>query len=316
MFPEGTRTVHAAAQRLPPRHHADRAERRRRRSRPSSSRPTRRTSARAGRSGALPPLPVRVRLRLGERFAPARHEHCERAAARRSSSYFRQAAVEAARRADGAQPACAVHASRTHLVLIPSYNTGRAVCRDRARGARALGAGLGRRRRQHRRHRRAADAAGRRATPACACWLLPQNRGKGAAVLHGLPRPRGRRLHACADDGLRRPAPGRPDPRVHGRPRPPGPTRWCSAGRCSMPRAAAARARPAHLELLDQPRDARAPASAIRCTAFASTRSPPLIAVMRAPAAGCAASTSTPRRWCGSPGAASSRSTSPRRSST
>ena len=42
---------------------------------------------------------------------------------------------------------------------------------------------------------------GGRRTPACACWCLPQNRGKGAAVLHGLREAQARGFtHALTMD--------------------------------------------------------------------------------------------------------------------
>jgi glycosyltransferase involved in cell wall biosynthesis len=79
--------------------------------------------------------------------------------------------------------------SRTHLVLIPSYNTGERLF-STVRAARALwdpvwvvidgstdGTG-------ERLQRMAAEDPGLRV------WLLPRNRGKGAAVLHGLQAAR------------------------------------------------------------------------------------------------------------------------------
>jgi hypothetical protein len=51
----------------------------------------------------------------------------------------------------------------------------------------------------------------------------PVNRGKGAAICAWCRGGRRRRLHACADDGCRRPASARVDPEVHrARPGAPG----------------------------------------------------------------------------------------------
>ena len=81
------------------------------------------------------------------------------------------------------------HASRTHLVLIPSYNTGERLFStvDAARAqwepvwvvvdGSSDGTGA----------RLAAQAAG---DPGLRVWQLPHNQGKGAAVLHGLREAR------------------------------------------------------------------------------------------------------------------------------
>ncbi len=60
-------------------------------------------------------------------------------------------------------------ASRTHVVLIPSYNAGPKPRRDGARRAGALVAGLGRDRRQRRRQRARRSRTSRAAMPASAC---------------------------------------------------------------------------------------------------------------------------------------------------
>ena len=87
-------------------------------------------------------------------------------------------------RAPDAQPACQ-HVSRTHLVLIPSYNTGErlfsTVSAARAQWSPVWVVVDG-----------STDGTGERlqqmaaADPGLRVWLLPQNQGKGAAVLHGL----------------------------------------------------------------------------------------------------------------------------------
>ena len=150
-------------------------------------------------------------------------------------------------------------------------------------------------------------------TRACASACCRDNQGKGAAVLHGLRGRARRRLHACADHGFRRPASGRPDPGLHAASQATARERWCSASRSSTPaRRCCACAGGSvsngwtHLETLW---------AGIGDSLYGFRVYPvaPLIAVMRAPAAGCAASTSTPRRWCAWSGAASSRSTSTRR---
>ena len=105
--------------------------------------------------------------------------------------------------------------SATHLVLIPSYNPGPVVY-ETVRGARGqwepvwvivdgstdgTAAGL---------------AAMARADPGLRVVVLPANRGKGAAVLHGITRGAGRGFHPRAHHGFRRPASGRQHPGVHG----------------------------------------------------------------------------------------------------
>ena len=129
-----------------------------------------------------------------------------------------------------------------------------------------------------------------RTTRACASTCCRATRGKGAAVLHGLEAARGGRLHARADDGLRRPASGRPDPGLHGGVGSATRARWCSAGRCSTPVAPLLRVRGRQrLERVDATSRRWAPASAIRCTAFASIRS-------RRWSRSCAASLDAPLR--------------------
>ena len=205
LFPEGTRTVARAGQRLQARHHADRAAGagadpdRHHRER------SRRTSPRAGRCCRRRRCRCVSALRLGRRFAP-RGRSPRPAAPPRALLRRGAAAGERGRVAWRA----------THLVLIPSYNTGADWSTTRCAPRARLVAGLGGRRRQHRRHRRRAARAGRRRPgPARRRAGAQPRQGRGGAA-----RARARRsaagLHARADDGLRRPASGRPDPRVHG----------------------------------------------------------------------------------------------------
>ena len=108
--------------------------------------------------------------------------------------------------------------STTHLVLIPSYNTGEKVYQT-VRAAReqwapvwvvvdgstdGTGKGL-----------QAMAAAG----PAIARDGAAAQPGQGRGGAARFARGGARRLHPCADHGLRRPASGREDPGVHGRPR-------------------------------------------------------------------------------------------------
>ena len=118
-------------------------------------------------------------------------------------------------------------------------------------------------------------------TPGCGSMVLPRNVGKGAAVLHALRGGAGGRLQPCADDGLGRPASGRPDPGVHAGVARARPTRWCSAGRCSTPRRRCCGCAAVGSRTGGPTSRRSAPASTIRCTAFASTRSAPLVEVMR-----------------------------------
>ena len=153
---------------------------------------------------------------------------------------------------------------------------------ETVRAARArVGAGLGRRRRQHRRHRRRRCSELAAADPGLRVIVLPRNRGKGAAVLHGLEAARAAGFtHALTmDSDGQHPADLIPTFMAASVAR--SPTRWCSAGRCSTPsRRCCACA--AGASRTGGPTSRRsAPASAIRCTAFASTRSPPLVDVMR-----------------------------------
>ncbi len=80
--------------------------------------------------------------------------------------------------------------SSSHLVLIPSYNSGPLVSAHRARSTGTVGAGVGRGRRQHRRHRRPSFRRSPPTEPRLRVLVLPVNRGKGAAVLHGLQAAR------------------------------------------------------------------------------------------------------------------------------
>ena len=111
--------------------------------------------------------------------------------------------------ADEAPPA-----STTHLVVIPSYDTG-ALVYETVRAARAAwspvwvvvdGSGDG-------------SADGLRALaaadPGLRVEVLAHNQGKGAAVLHALVTAQAEGFTPCADDGCRRPASGRSDRDVH-----------------------------------------------------------------------------------------------------
>ncbi len=107
-------------------------------------------------------------------------------------------------------------ASPTHLVLIPSYNPGPRVG-DTVRAARAQwnpvwvvvdGSSDGSA--EQLQAMAAADDGLQRHRPA----REPRQGRRGARRHHAGRRAR---LHACADHGFRRPAPGRPDPRLHGR---------------------------------------------------------------------------------------------------
>ena len=173
-----------------------------------------------------------------------------------------------------------------------------------------MGAGLGRRRRQHRRHRRRAAAhRPRRPGPARPGAARKQRQGRRRAARACGPRRRAAsRIALTMDSDGQHPAAAIPELHggVAGRARRDDPRR---AGlRCE--RAAAARAGPPRLQLVDRSRDAVAPASAIRCSVFASIRSADLRRGDATSSAGCGASTSTPRRRCGWPGAACRRSTS------
>ncbi len=100
--------------------------------------------------------------------------------------------------------------SSTHLVLIPSYNSGPLLRATVAVALAGMAAGLGRHRRQHRRLRRRACRAGAAGHPP-----RPQRRQRG----RGANRPaagRARRVHPRARDGRRHAAPGRADPGLHG----------------------------------------------------------------------------------------------------
>ena len=126
--------------------------------------------------------------------------------------------------------------SRTHLVLIPSYNPGAKVY-ETVRAARRYwnpvwvivdGSTDG----TAGELQRLADA-----DPGLSIIVIPHNAGKGAAVLRGLDLAAAARLHACAVDGFRRPASGRSHPGFHGRldarsglhdPRPAGVRRECA----------------------------------------------------------------------------------------
>jgi 1-acyl-sn-glycerol-3-phosphate acyltransferase len=126
----------------------------------------------------VPPLPIVFNLRLGKRFAPTQDSDVLQADL---EHYFRQNMEQRATDASPRMP----DASRTHLVLIPSYNTGERLFSTVA-AARAQwnpvwvvvdGSDDGTGERLQR------IAAG---DPGLRVWVLPQNQGKGSAVLHGL----------------------------------------------------------------------------------------------------------------------------------
>ena len=163
-------------------------------------------------------------------------------------------------------------ASTTHLVVIPSYNTGATVYAT-VRAARARwtpvwvvvdGSDDG-------------TAEGLRSLaasdPGLRVDVLGTNQGKGAAVLHALEAAAAAGFtHALAMDAdgqhpadrielFMRSSQANPQAMILGRP----------DLRCLG--AAAARARPAHLELRGPSSRRSVPASPIRCSAFASIRS-------------------------------------------
>jgi hypothetical protein len=183
--------------------------------------------------------------------------------------------------------------SSTHLVLIPSYNTGPKVY-ETVSAARANwdpvwvvvdGSDDG-----------TAEGLLELASgdPGLAVHVLPVNVGKGAAVLHG-PRGGARsRLQPCVDDGFGRPASRRPDRDLHGGfdsasagdgPRPAGFRRL---------RTPAARARPQALELWTHLETLGAGVDD-SLYGFRVYPIEPLDPRHAAGSAGCAASTSTPR---------------------
>ena len=269
LFPEGTRTVDAPLNPFKPGITLIAQAARRCRSRPSfietdspylgKGWPMLAAAAAAGACSAL---------RLGQRFAP---DADHRALAAADSNATSREAME--QRATDAQPDARRRRAR-HLVLIPSYNTGAAGLRDRARRARAHGrrsgssstaaptappSGL---------QAMAADDPGLRVVRAAA----QQRQGRRGAAWPARRRAQAGFTHALTmDSDGQHPADliptfmagigGAPEAMVLGRPV------------FDASRAAAARARPAHLQRLDQAGDAAAPASAIRCTAFASIRS-------------------------------------------
>ena len=164
--------------------------------------------------------------RLGERFAPVADHDALLAAARRVLSPLWKARASVPPHA---------RRSRTHLVLIPSYNTGPAVV-ETVRAARAHwspvwvvvdGSTDGTVERCCRRSRRA--------TPACGCWCCPRTAARAPRCCTACEAARAAGFTPCADHGLRRPASGRPDPARSWQPRSRVPTRWCWAGRCSTP---------------------------------------------------------------------------------
>ena len=167
----------------------------------------------------------------------------------------------------------ALTASTSHLVVIPSYNTG-ALVYATVRAARAAwapvwvvvdGSNDGTADGPARAGRRRPGPARRRAAA-----QLGQGRRRAA-------RARGRaggRLHARPDDGRRRPASGRPDPGVHGGVVARGPSAMVLGRPVFDASAPLLRVRGRqHLELAGPTSRRSAPASTIRSTAFASIRS-------------------------------------------
>ena len=114
--------------------------------------------------------------------------------------------------------------STTHLVLIPSYNPGRKVLATvRAARAQWTPVWVGDRWQHRRFGRLAASRRSRPQDPGLRVLVLPENQGKGSAVLHGITVAAQAGLHTRADHGLRRPASRDPDPRLHGAPPRPTP---------------------------------------------------------------------------------------------
>ena len=267
IFPEGTRTVGAADQPVQARHHADRPAGagadpdRLHRDRLALPR------ARAGRCWRVPPLPIVFTLRLGQRFAPA--APTSDALLRELEQYFRQHGTARRRRA-----ARMPDVSRTHLVVIPSYNTGADGLRDGARGARALEAGVGGGRRQRPTAPPRACSALAAADPRPArrwCCRATAARARRCCTACEAARAAGFTHALTMDSDGQHPADLIPA-FMRGIARR-GPTRWCSAGRCSTPsRRCCACA--AGASRTGGPTSRRwAPASTIRSTAFASIRS-------------------------------------------
>ena len=107
----------------------------------------------------VPSLPITYRVRLGRRFDPPSNvaafmkeleREYYRARRRAANRWLGETRAHAGQPPD---PDRMSPASRTHLVLIPSYNPGTEGLRDRPRGPRAVGAGVGRRGREHGRDR-------------------------------------------------------------------------------------------------------------------------------------------------------------------
>ena len=165
--------------------------------------------------------------------------------------------------------------STTHLVLIPSYNPGPKVYATVRAALAQWDARLGRRRRQYRRFRSNVCRRWRPTEPALRVFVLPENRGKGAAVLHGLREAAARGFtHALTmDSDGQHPADriaefmrisqaassamvlGRPDLRLE--------------------RTERARQRPEDLQLVGSSRNAVGRHRRLAVTAFVSIRSPP-----------------------------------------
>ena len=130
-----------------------------------------------------PELPITYKVRLGSALRPS--GGCRRLH-RGTRSLL--PAGSARRAAIALAQARTMTPSSTHLVLIPSYNPG-ARCLQPCAALGPMGSRLGGGRRQHRsfRARLSAMAA---AEPNLRVLVLPQNRGKGAAVLFGMREAR------------------------------------------------------------------------------------------------------------------------------
>ena len=105
--------------------------------------------------------------------------------------------------------------SNSHIVLIPSFNTGLQVLRDRPRRPSLLGSGLGCGRRQHGRDRRAAEGLGS-GRPGPARARPDAQPGQGCRRPVRLARGAGDGLQPRADHGCGRAASGGEYPIVHG----------------------------------------------------------------------------------------------------
>ena len=97
--------------------------------------------------------------------------------------------------------------SSTHLVIIPSYNSGR-LLEQTVRAARAYWGPVWVLIDGSTDNSAAAVTAMARSDPALRVINLPENGGKGAAVRHGLTLAPGKRIHPRTGHGRRRTASG------------------------------------------------------------------------------------------------------------